>query len=213
MPRSCSINWTKTKLAASSTLRNNESLKSVIEQLTLGNHAATELWEEWLAPLPGSWVSQSLRELRCRFLNLRAWKLSFSVFPRVALPFPQFALLRSVICVQTQADNNSRKLRLLCGCQFPWCALAHTLLFLATGRNSGRFDVYCCNSLQTFGVIISRTCRAMRNWKKNAIRYERLTINYHRKFKNVCVYAFINTETWKKINSFVWEICIILRLY
>jgi hypothetical protein len=29
-----------------------------------------------------------------------AWKLSFSVFPRVALPFPQFALLHSVTCVQ-----------------------------------------------------------------------------------------------------------------
>jgi hypothetical protein len=24
----------------------------------------------------------------------------------------------------TQADNSSRKLRLRCGCQFPWCALA-----------------------------------------------------------------------------------------
>jgi hypothetical protein len=24
----------------------------------------------------------------------------------------------------TQVDNNSRKLRLRCGCQFPWCALA-----------------------------------------------------------------------------------------
>jgi hypothetical protein len=24
----------------------------------------------------------------------------------------------------TQADNNSRKLRLRCGCQFRWCALA-----------------------------------------------------------------------------------------
>jgi hypothetical protein len=26
----------------------------------------------------------------------------------------------------TQADNNSRKLRLRCGCQFPWCVLALT---------------------------------------------------------------------------------------
>jgi hypothetical protein len=29
-----------------------------------------------------------------------AWKLSFSVFPRVALPFPQFALIHAVTCVQ-----------------------------------------------------------------------------------------------------------------
>jgi hypothetical protein len=30
----------------------NESLKRFIEQLTLGNHAATQVCEDWLAPLP-----------------------------------------------------------------------------------------------------------------------------------------------------------------
>jgi hypothetical protein len=37
-----------------------------------------------------------------------------------ALPFPQFALLHSVTCVQL------RLITILgnCGCQFPWCALA-----------------------------------------------------------------------------------------
>jgi hypothetical protein len=37
-----------------------------------------------------------VRRLACSV----AWKLSFSVFPWVALPFPQFALLHSVTCVQ-----------------------------------------------------------------------------------------------------------------
>jgi hypothetical protein len=57
--------------------------------------------------------------------------------------FPQFALLHSATCVQlrlitilssicaapfsnmcsTQADKSSQKLRLRCGCQFPWCVL------------------------------------------------------------------------------------------
>jgi hypothetical protein len=34
----------------------------------------------------------------------------------------------------TQADNSSRKLWLLCGCQFPWCALALTGLSLKRMR-------------------------------------------------------------------------------
>jgi hypothetical protein len=44
---------------------------------------------------------------------------------RVALPFPQLAQLRSVprySCL----DNNIRKLRLRCGCQFRSCALVFT---------------------------------------------------------------------------------------
>jgi hypothetical protein len=42
--------------------------------------------------------------------------------------FPQVALLRSVICVQLKADNSSWKLKLRCGCHFPCCALALSLL-------------------------------------------------------------------------------------
>jgi hypothetical protein len=43
----------------------------------------------------------------------------------IALPFPQFALLRSVICVQLRPITILEN----CGCQFPWCVLAHTLWF------------------------------------------------------------------------------------
>jgi hypothetical protein len=60
-----------------------------------------------------------VRRLACSV----AWRLSFSVFPRVALPFPQFALLHSATCVQL------RLITILgnCGCArlpFPWCAPA-----------------------------------------------------------------------------------------
>jgi hypothetical protein len=37
----------------------------------------------------------------------------------------------STMC-PTQADNNSRKLRLRCGCQFPWFALSLRLNIVAT---------------------------------------------------------------------------------
>jgi hypothetical protein len=39
-----------------------------------------------------------------------------------ATQFLQYALLHSLMC-SSQTDNNSRKLRLHCACQFPWCAL------------------------------------------------------------------------------------------
>jgi hypothetical protein len=79
------------------------SQKYVIEQLTVGNHAATQLWEDWLAQLPGSSISQS--SASC-----------VAVSSICAAPF-------SSTC-STQSDNNSRKLRLRCSCQFPCCALA-----------------------------------------------------------------------------------------
>jgi hypothetical protein len=42
--------------------------------------------------------------------------------------FQQVALLHSVICVQLKADNSSWKLQLRCGCHFPCCVLALSLL-------------------------------------------------------------------------------------
>jgi hypothetical protein len=51
--------------------------RSTLEQLTLGNYAATQLWENWLAQLRGSWVSES-----------SASRVA------IALPFPRFELLR-----------------------------------------------------------------------------------------------------------------------
>jgi hypothetical protein len=55
---SSSINCTKTKLSDSSTFRAIKRNKQrVIEQLTLGNHAATQFWENWHPSLPVSWVS------------------------------------------------------------------------------------------------------------------------------------------------------------
>jgi hypothetical protein len=46
------------------------------QQFTLGNHAAMQLWEDCHAPLPGSSVSLSSRELLCRFLNLRWYSVT-----------------------------------------------------------------------------------------------------------------------------------------
>jgi hypothetical protein len=47
-----------------------------------------------------------------RLANPVAWKLNFSVFPPVALQFLQFALLRSVTCVQLRLITILGK----CGC-------------------------------------------------------------------------------------------------
>jgi hypothetical protein len=41
------------------------------------------------------------------------------------------AALFSNMC-STQADNSSRKLRLRCGCHFPWCALALLILIFVS---------------------------------------------------------------------------------
>jgi hypothetical protein len=101
VPGSCSINCTKTKLTASSAFRSTLTNKWIsearytVEELTLGNHVATQVWEDGHAPLPGSWVAVS------------------SIF---AAPFTNTC--------SSQADNKSRKSRFHCGCQFPWCALA-----------------------------------------------------------------------------------------
>jgi hypothetical protein len=57
-----------------------------------------------------------LRCLEVKFLSLSASCVAVSSI--CAAPF-------SNMC-STQADNNSLKLRLRCGCQFPWCAHALT---------------------------------------------------------------------------------------
>jgi hypothetical protein len=62
--------------------------RSILEQLTLGNYAATQLWEGWLAQLRGSWVCQSSTR-----------------FTAITLPFPEFVSFHPV-----QSDNNSQKL-------------------------------------------------------------------------------------------------------
>jgi hypothetical protein len=47
-------------------------------------------------------------------------KLATATQPQFPLPFPQFALLHSVTCVQLRLIT----ILVSCGCQFPWCALA-----------------------------------------------------------------------------------------
>jgi hypothetical protein len=64
-------------------LKQQMNHRSTLEKLTLGNCAATQLWEDWLAQLPGSWLSQSSASCVA-----------------IALPFPKFALLHSVPHVQ-----------------------------------------------------------------------------------------------------------------
>jgi hypothetical protein len=77
----------------------------------------------WRA-LQNSWHQETAWQRNCgmlRCLEIEFLSLSAScvaVSPICAAPF-------SNMC-STQADNNSRKLRLRCGCQFPWCALALT---------------------------------------------------------------------------------------
>jgi hypothetical protein len=101
----------QTNSRASSTLRaikKQMSDKSMSEQLTLGNYASTQLWEGWLAQLPGSSVSQSSASCVA-----------------IALSLPQFALLHSVPRVQLSLLT----ILVDCGCQFPLCVLALTLFY------------------------------------------------------------------------------------
>jgi hypothetical protein len=58
-----------------------------------------------------------IRCLEVEFLSLPASCVAVSSICSAAL---------TSMC-STQADNNSRKLRLRCGCQCPWCALAPTV--------------------------------------------------------------------------------------
>jgi hypothetical protein len=78
IPGVCSINCTKTKLAASSTFR------AVIDA------------RYRIADIRKPRGNGIVRRLACSV----AWKLSVSVSPQVVLPFLQFALLHSVKCVQ-----------------------------------------------------------------------------------------------------------------
>jgi hypothetical protein len=92
-----------------------------------------------------------VRKLACSV----SWKMSSSVFPRVASPFPQFALLHSVTCVQlgliTILGN--------CGCQFPWCTLAKTAQQPDLGLNrlfhSTYFQGFC-----KIVLVYTCTCHA-----------------------------------------------------
>jgi hypothetical protein len=111
IPGSCSINCIKTKVSSFVNLschqQKQENHRSTLEQLTLGNYAATQLWEDWLRQLPGSWVFQSSASCAA-----------------IALPFPQFALLYSVPRVQLSLITIVRN----CGCQFPWSSVALHLI-------------------------------------------------------------------------------------
>jgi hypothetical protein len=84
MSASCSINCTKTKLSASSSFRT--ILKN--KWITDARYRTADSKKPHGNVLVGRLACSS------------TWKLSFSVFPRVALPFPQFALVHSVACVQ-----------------------------------------------------------------------------------------------------------------
>jgi hypothetical protein len=103
---SCSINCTKTKLQTSSAFRAILTNKWIIKE------------RYRTADTRKSRGNVVVRRLACSV----AWKMSFSVFPRVALPFPQISLLHSVTCVQlgliTVLGNRS--------CQFPWCKVGLT---------------------------------------------------------------------------------------
>jgi hypothetical protein len=114
MPDSCSVNCTKTKLAASSNFR-------VIKR------------NKWITD--ARYRTADTRKPRGnaimrRLAYLVAWELSFSVFPGLRCNCVTLSwICAAPICstFSTQSDNNSRELWLRCGCQFPWCALTLSL--------------------------------------------------------------------------------------
>jgi hypothetical protein len=83
--------------------------------------------------------------------NRNFWELLLNVAAQIeetATQFPQYALHHAGICVQLRLiTNNSRKLRLRCGFQFPWCALAQIL------------TEYKIVTLQTTGLVIGTAVR------------------------------------------------------
>jgi hypothetical protein len=73
----------------------------------------------------GNWQPQRNRNFREFYqpeLNEHMLQNEAAQIEETATQFPQFALLHSGTC-STQADTNSRKSRLRCGCQFLWCTL------------------------------------------------------------------------------------------
>jgi hypothetical protein len=108
-----------------------------------GNRNATAISDNCYQPELNTcyWMEQS--NLRKRLRNSRKdWETLLSgngacqsYHNCVAVWFPSVrcssicAALISNMC-STQADNNSRKLRLRCDCQFPWCALGLTVVIL-----------------------------------------------------------------------------------
>jgi hypothetical protein len=70
-------------------LKKQMNHRSTLERLNLGNYAATQLWEDCLAQLPGNWVSESsvsALQLRCCFLYLRCSVQSDNNIRRLRLP-------------------------------------------------------------------------------------------------------------------------------
>jgi hypothetical protein len=84
IPGSFSINCTRTKSAASLNTHTILRNKRVTEACYRTNDSSKP---------------RSNKIVR-RLVRLVAWNLNLSVFPRVALPFPQFVLFHSVSCVQ-----------------------------------------------------------------------------------------------------------------
>jgi hypothetical protein len=109
IPGSCSINCTKTKLAASST-----SCAVLINKWITETRYRTA---DTRNPLCNATVRSGLPCcLEVEFLSLpHSWVAVSSI---CAVPFSSM--------YSTQVDNNSRKLWLCCCCQFPWCALPLT---------------------------------------------------------------------------------------
>jgi hypothetical protein len=143
MPGCCSINCTKTKLAASSTFRAIVRNKRITE--------ARYRTADTRKPR-GNAIVRRLACLEVEFLGLSASCVAVSSI--CAAPF-------SNMC-STQADN-SQKMRLCCGCRSPWCALALTvqpygkvhepLLNAMSNLKIRQFSLYCPSLFYVFGYI------------------------------------------------------------
>jgi hypothetical protein len=117
-----------------------------------GNRNATAISEDCyqLELNTCCWMEQ--RKLRKELLS--AWVEHMLLngaaqIEETATQFPPFSNMCS-----TQADHISRKLRLRCGCQFPWCALG-----LSCGRLTFPFFLtnnwimICCFLLRPYSVL------------------------------------------------------------
>jgi hypothetical protein len=103
--------------------------------------------------------------------------MCFSVFPRLALPFPQFALLHS-ICVQlgliTALGNR--------GCQFPWCALGLTALTAAVAVVMEEWSTqgFAIVVKTFFEIVIVVTTQRMFRKHLNIVRHGKVPwLQYH----------------------------------
>jgi hypothetical protein len=131
--------------------------------LKLGNHAATQLWEDWhvawfkggssgsLSSEKSVWKRGPVARQTTTWLELTCC-LEVEFVSNSTSCVADFSICAAPFS-NIKADNNSRKLQLRCGCQSFWCALGPTVLSPPTGnihtmKEKGRHESWRSHSAE-----------------------------------------------------------------